>query len=248
MLKQLSLLALMVVLAIVFAGMVMALDKTRDNVAVVRGDLTGSAHVLLADLGEEIDDYPGNADLWDNLDTYWLIWVGWSNSNATVNASFKDNGDEFQAFLAAGGAFVVTAGSSNIQEIYELLPGTVRTNNAHGPIEEVYVADPEHPLVNNPHDITDAAYYAAWAWTAGDIYTEWDEYKVIATKQDDPAGDPMWLVHEEFAIVVTTIQPTWSGHMKPEMTKNILEYVRSIEVSVEPIGKLSTIWGSIKDY
>lgn len=217
-----------------------------NNVAVVRGDLSGSAHIMLGNLGEQVDDYPQNADLWDKAESYWLIWVGWPNSNAAVKQGFKDNGDTFQAWLAAGGAFVVTTGSSNIQEIYELLPGTVRTTNAHGSIEEAHIADPNHKIVNEPNDVTDDAYYVNWAWTAGDVYTEWDEYKVIATRQDDPEGDPMWLVHEELAIVVTTMQPTWSGHMKPEMTENILEYVRNIEVSVEPTDKLAATWGSIK--
>lgn len=217
-----------------------------DKVAVVRGDVSGSAHIMLMDLGEDIDDYPQNADLWDKLDTYWLIWVGWPNSNAAVKKAFKDNGDEFQAFLAAGGAFVATTASSNIQDIYELLPGTVRTTNAHGSIEEAHLVDAGHTIVNKPNDIADDDYYTAWAWTAGDIYTEWDEYTVIATKQEDPEGEPLWLVHEEFAIVVTTMQPTWSGHMRPEMVENILEYVRGIELSVEPTGKLAATWGKIK--
>ena len=240
---------LMVLICVMFAGVsICSFTQAQqgDKVAVVRGDLSGSAHIMLGNLGETVDDYPQNADLWGEAKNYWLIWLGWPNSNANVKKGFVDNGDTFQKWIKDGGAFVATTASSNIQDIYELLPGKVRTNNAHSSIEQAFVAAPEHKIVNEPHDITDDAYYTGWAWTAGDTYTEWEEYTVIATQTDKVDGPPMWLVHEELPIVVTTIQPTWSGHMRPKMTENILEYVRGIELSVKPTDKLAATWAGVK--
>ncbi len=217
-----------------------------DRVAVVRGDLSGSAHIMLENLGEKVDDYQQNADLWDKLDSYWLIWVGWPNSNAAVRKDFADNGDKFQDWLKAGGAFVATTASSDIHEIYELLPGKVRTHNTHSSRETAHVVAKDHPIVNEPNDITDDKYYTGWAWTAGDTYSEWEGYTVITTETDKKDSEPSWLVHESMPIVVTTIQPTWSGHMHPKMVENILEYVRNVEMAVKPDGKLTSTWGSIK--
>ena len=234
---------------IVFALLVIcnfAEAQQGDMVAVVRGDVSGSAHIMLQNLGEKVDDYPQNADLWDKLGSYWLIWVGWTNSNPAVRTDFADNGEEFQNWLKAGGAFVATTASSDIHEIYELLPGKVRTHNTHSSRETAHVVAEDHEIVNEPHDITDDAYYAGWAWTAGDTYTEWEEYTVITTETEKENSEPSWLVHESMPVVVTTIQPTWSGHMHPKMTENILDYVKTLETAVEAASKLATTWASVK--
>ncbi|MFQ6039765.1 MAG: hypothetical protein ACE5PV_02820 [Candidatus Poribacteria bacterium] len=217
-----------------------------NKVAVVRGDLSGSAHIMLKNLGEKVDDYPQNADLWGKAKDYWCIWVGWPNSNVTVRNDFKKNGDTFKAWLKAGGAFVATTASSDIHEIYELLPGKVRTHNQHSSREQAHVVAKNHKIVNEPNDITDDAYYAGWAWTAGDNYAEWEGYIVITT--EDKAGKmPSWLVHESMPIVVTTIQPTWSGHMHPKMVENIWHYVKTFKAtSVASQGKLASTWGDVK--
>ena len=62
-----------------------------------------------------------------------------------------------------------------------------------------------------------------WAWTAGDRYTEWDGYTIIATETDKNDSPPLWLVHEEYPVSVTTIQPTWSGHMKAEIVETAIK-------------------------
>lgn len=219
-----------------------------DKVAVVRGDASGSAHIMLQEMGETVDDYLQNADLWDKAEEYWCIWVGWPNSNMTVRRDFEDNGDTFKTWLEAGGAFVATTASSDIHEIYELLPGKVRTHNQHSSREQAFVVAPDHQIVNEPNDITDDNYYTGWAWTAGDNYAEWEGYIVITT--EDKAGEkPSWLVHESMPIVVTTIQPTWSGHMHPKMTENIWHYVKTFESSpVKSRSKLATTWAELKAY
>lgn len=217
-----------------------------NKVAVVRGDASGNAHIMLQNLNEEVDDYQQNADLWDKVADYWCIWVGWSNSNATVRKDFADNDNTFKTYIENGGAFVATTASSDIHEIYELLPGTVRTNNQHSSREQAFVVAKDHPIVNEPNDITNDDYYTGWAWTAGDNYVQWEEYVVITT-EDNAGKKPSWLVHESMPIVVTTIQPTWSGHMHPEMVENIWYYVKNLEMSVKPDDKLATTWAGLKN-
>ncbi|MGQ9608421.1 MAG: hypothetical protein ACUVWN_03905, partial [bacterium] len=205
----------------------LSIAQRGEKVAVVRGDLSASTQIMLSDLGEKVDDYQLNADFGDKLKEYWLIWVGWSNSNATVKSDFKKNRDKVLAFIKAGGAFVADTASSNMQEMYEALPGRARTNNAHSSIETAHVVAKDHKIVNDPNDITDDAFYSNWAWTAGDRYTEWEEYIVIATETSKKDSLPLWLVHKDYPVVVTTIQPTWSGHMRPKMVQNIWKYVKT---------------------
>lgn len=187
-----------------------ATAQSGPKAAAVHGEASASNHIMLGNLGEDVDDYLGSADLWGSKADYWVIWIGWSNGNITVRNDFADNGDEFQGWMADGGAFVGTTFTSDMHEVYELLPGVVATRNQHSAIETAHVVDTAHPIVNEPNDIIDDDDYTAWAWTAGDVYTEWEEYTVIATQTDDVDSPPMWLVHESLPVVVTTMQPTWS--------------------------------------
>lgn len=223
-----------------------SLSQKGPKVAAVRGDLSASTHIMLKDLKEDVDDYGLNADLFGKLKDYWLIWVGWSNSNGTVRQDFAKNGKVFQDYLKAGGAFVMDTASSDIHEIYELLPGKVRTNNIHSSIETSHVVDKKHPIVNKPNNITDDAFYAGWAWSAGDTYTSWDDYVVITTKEDKNNSPPTWVIHKSLPIVVTTLQPTWSGHMRPKMVENIHFYVKNFKLSVDSKDKLPLTWASVK--
>jgi len=217
------------------------------KVAVVRGDASASTHIMLENLKETVDDYLGGANLWPKKKDYWLIWIGWSNSNAAVRQDFAKNAKEFQSWLDAGGAFVGDTFSSDMHEIYELLPGKVATRNQHAPIETGHVVDKKHPLVTTPNNITDDKFYANWGWTAGDFYVSWEDYTVIATVDDSKNSPPLWLAHNYLPIVVTTMQPTWSGHMRPPMVENIWYYVKNFKGrAVEPTGRWTVTWGKIK--
>jgi len=243
--KKLGIFSVMIFALLLFVSL--AIAQQGNKVAVVRGDLSASTQIMLADLGEDVDDYQLNADFGDKLSDYWLIWVGWSNANGTVKADFKKNQDKILEFIKAGGAFVADTASSNMQEMYEALPGTVRTNNAHGDIETAHIVALDHPIVNDPNDITDDGIYMGWAWTAGDRYTEWDGYTIIATETDKNDSPPLWLVHEEYPVSVTTIQPTWSGHMKAEIVENIWKYVKNWRAkAVSSKDKLATTWADVK--
>lgn len=224
-----------------------AVAQKGPKTAAVRGEASSSNHIMLKDLKEDVDDYLGNADLWTKKKEYWLIWIGWSSSNAAVRKDFKDHGAEFQKWMTDGGSFVGDTFSSDMHEIYELLPGKVRTQNQHASIETGHVVDKKHPIVTVPNDITDDKFYANWAWTAGDIYTDWDEYIVIATREDKAKSPPLWLIHEKMPIVVTTMQPTWSGHMRPKMVENIWHYVKNFKpAAVDASKKLPLTWAKIK--
>jgi hypothetical protein len=217
------------------------------KVAVVRGDASASTHIMMQNLKETVDDYLGGANLWAKKKDYWLIWIGWSNGNAAVRQDFAKNGKDFQKWIADGGAFVGDTFSSDMHEIYELLPGKVATRNQHASIETGHVVDKTHPLVTTPNDITDDKFYANWAWTAGDIYTSWEGYTVVATQDDKKDSPPLWLVHNELPVVVTTMQPTWSGHMRPPMVENIWHYVKNFKPqAVNPGDKLPVTWAKVK--
>lgn len=224
-----------------------SLSQKGPKVATVRGDLSASTHIMLQDLKEDVVDYPANADLFGKIKDYWLIWVGWSNSNGVVRQAFAKNGKDFQEYLRVGGAFVMDTASSDMHEIYELLPGKVRTNNIHSSIETSHVVDKKLSIVNKPNDIADDAFYANWAWSAGDTYTSWDDYIVVTTKEDKNNSPPTWVMHKSLPIVVTTLQPTWSGHMRPKMVQNIHFYVKNFKLAVDPKDKLPLTWAKVKE-
>ena len=196
------------------------------KVAAVKGHASSAVGTMVAVYATEVITYgAGAADIsamWPDLDSFDMIWLGFPNNNAGVFDTFTANAEAFQAWLDRGGKFVATTASSNIQQVYELMPGTVATQNQHRSFEAAHVVDPSHPIVTMPNDISDDAYYDAWAWTSGDIYLAYDGYDVIASETN---GDPTWIVHKSMPIVLTTIQPTWSGHPHPEMVQNIFEYL-----------------------
>ena len=198
------------------------------KVAAVRGHTGSSVGDMLAVYADEVITYgEGSANIsgmWADLDSFDMIWLGFPNNNAGVFDTFTANADAFQAWLTKGGKFVATTASSDVHQVYDLMPGTVATQNQHRANEAAQVVDPSHALVTMPNDISDDAYYTAWAWTSGDIYTAYDGYDVIASETN---GDPSWIVHKSMPIVLTTIQPTWSGHQRPEMVQNIFEYVQN---------------------
>lgn len=52
---------------------------------------------------------------------------------------------------------------------------------------------------------------------------------------------------KNYPVVVTTIQPTWSGHMRPKMVQNIWKYVKTWKPQVVDYKhKLATTWADIK--
>jgi len=204
------------------------------KVAAVKGHVSSSVETMVAEYATEVVTYgEGAADIsemWADLDSFDIIWLGYPGNNAAVFDTFTANADAFQTWLAKGGKFVATTASSDVHQVYELMPGTVATQNQHRSCETAHVVDPSHPIVTMPNDISDDAYYDAWGWTSGDIYIEYDGYDVITRETDNANSGPTWIVHKSKPIVLTTIQPTWPDHAHPEMVQNIFEYVQSMVV------------------
>ncbi len=219
------------------------------KVAAVRGNCGSSVADMVVVYADEVVSYGDAAqnieEVWKDLNTFDIMWIGFPNSNPVFN-TFTAHKEEFLNWLKKGGKFVATTASSDIHQLYELLPGTVRTQNQHRRFEAAHIIAKNHDIVRKPNDISDDAYYTFWAWTSGDFYTQTDEYIVIATETAQ-GNNPTWLVHASQPVVVTTIQPTWSEHPHPKMVENMFEYVMNF--NAHPVNfkvKLAATWGTLK--
>jgi len=223
--------------------------------AIDQHDGGGGVTIALSTLGIEVDSYTkvDIDDMWGKLNLYTIIWIGGmgrAGDGDEVDLSFDEHKSEFLDWLENGGIFFAwfTSGP-NVQKIFKLLPGSLEANWEYVQHSEVHIVNPDHPIVTEPNDISDDDWYSNWGWTATDVFTRTDGYDVIGVSPDD--GDqPMWIVHPELRIGLTTIAGTWSGWVvdRIAMPENTLEYLRTLPGTqpVEIQGKLAVTWGDIK--
>jgi hypothetical protein len=218
-----------VVLCIGLSTSVLA-QAGKKAVAINLGDGAKGINKVYQDEKIDFDEYDiGTIEkMWGNLDSYWLIWVGWLGSGGATNisGSFAKHQKEIGAWIEAGGAFAAdTAYSPDYPELFQSLPDSPDSDGLLQDQESAIIVAKSHPIVNKPNDITDDKFYASWGWSAGGKFIKTAGYDIIATSAD---GKPIWIVHKKLRISLTTLACTWGSfhpnHIK--MPQNIIEYFR----------------------
>ena len=216
---------------------------------------------LLDDLGADYDDITGDVE-GGNLDLngYKTFIIGaFVTNSTTLHASLDANAGEFDRFLSDGGMVVEMTQADQNQAAIDWLPGGLSAARTDSDYAQIVILEVDHPIFHTPNELTEAD-LSNWGISSGGWSTAWETFGVhsgftIIAARNDAGTNPCILEGEHGSgrllllsiapdkkhILGTTAATTVNSML---LMENILaEYV----TAVEPVGKVATTWGEIKD-